>query len=406
MKGSEAAKTAARIAAVFLLLYVFLVSISLMGGAFKLFGKDFAEGLFALASNKFIGLFVGILTTALVQSSSFTTSVVVGLVGGGVLDIGLAIPIIMGANIGTSVTNTLVAHGHVTRKDEFRRAVESGLVHDMFNLLAVSVLFPLELMFGMIEKTARIATDWFGEMGGVTFSSPLKAAVEPASKFIIHFVEGFESVPVPIQATIVFLVSLMFLFGALYFIVRVLKSLVLARVESFFSTYIFRNAALAMVVGMMMTTLVQSSSVTTSLIVPMAAAGILTLEMVFPFTLGANLGTTVTAILASLATVSIGNMGGVTIAFAHLIFNIFGIAIFYPLRFIPIGMAREVGRRTLENRFFPMMYVILVFFYIPGIFVCISRYGMSKFTVLLLVGLVVLLGLFKIIANLARKKAA
>ena len=161
---------------------------------------------------------------------------------------------------------------------------------------------------------------------------------------------------------------------------------------------------LAVLVGLLITAFVQSSSVTTSLIVPMAAAGILTLEQIFPYTLGANVGTTVTAMMAALATVSVGNMGGLTIAFAHLLFNLFGILIFYPLRFIPIGLAREVGRRTAENRFFPLLYVILVFFYIPGLCITISQYGMGPLAIVLIIGLVGLLALFEISSRIMRKR--
>ena len=139
MKGGDPAKAVFKIVVILVLVYCFLLSISLMQSAFRLFGEGFADRLFSLASNKFVGLFIGILTTAIVQSSSFTTSVVVGLVGGGVLEIGLAVPIIMGANIGTSVTNTLVAHGHITRKEEFRRAAEGALIHDILNVLAVRI---------------------------------------------------------------------------------------------------------------------------------------------------------------------------------------------------------------------------------------------------------------------------
>ena len=405
MKSNEAAKTAAKLAAVFLLLYIFLVSIGLMQSAFRLFGEGFAEHLFTLSSNKFIGLFIGILTTALVQSSSFTTSVVVGLVGGGMLDIGHAIPIIMGANIGTSVTNTLVAHGHVTRKDEFRRAAEGALVHDILNILVVMVMFPLELMFGVLETTARAATEVFGSVGGTTFTSPIKAIVKPATHFVTDLVTKFANVSAPVQATILLVITILLLFMSLYLIVKVLKSLVLSRVESFFSTFIFRNAALGFLVGMIITASVQSSSVTTSLIVPMAAAGILTLEQIFPYTLGANVGTTITAILASLATVSTGNMGGVTIAFAHLAFNLFGIGIFYPLRFIPIGLAREVGRRTAENRFFPLLYVILVFFYIPGLCIYTSEYGVTGITVIILLGLPLLIILYRAISKSTKERS-
>ncbi len=404
MKIGDLTRIALKIAAILLLVYCFLLSISLMQSAFLLFGEGFADRLFSLASNKFIGLFVGILTTAIVQSSSFTTSVVVGLVGGGVLDIGLAIPIIMGANIGTSVTNTLVAHGHITRKEEFRRAAEGALIHDIMNVLVVIVLFPLEMMFGFLEKTARIATSVFGGVGGTTFTSPIKAIIKPVSHSIAETVTTLVHAPAAVQATIVLVLAVLILFLSLYYIVKVLKSLVLSRVESFFSTYIFRNAALSLFVGLAITALVQSSSVTTSLIVPMAAAGILTLEQIFPYTLGANVGTTVTAILASLATVSVGNMGGVTIAFAHLLFNVSGILIFYPLRFIPIGLAREAGRRTAENRFFPFIYVLTLFFYMPGVCIYVSEFGFTVFAVLLIASLPGGIILFKIGSKMIRKR--
>jgi len=405
VKANNAIKAFFKVLAVLALLYCFLLSINLMGSAFRLFGEGFAERLFALASNKFIGLFIGILTTALVQSSSCTTSIVVGLVGGGVLDIGLAVPIIMGANIGTSVTNMLVAHGHVTRKDEFRRATESAAVHDIFNLFAVLILFPLELTFGILEKTARNATAMFGGFGGVKFTSPIKAVIKPASGFVKGSITTMIDAPDGIHATIILVFALVVLFLSLFFIVRVLKSLVLARVETFFSIYIFRNAGLSLVVGLAITTLVQSSSVTTSLVVPMAAAGILTLEQIFPYTLGANVGTTVTAMLASLATVENGSMDGVTVAFTHLMFNIFGIAILYPLRFLPIGLARELGRRTVENRLLPLYYVICVFFYLPGIFIYLSKYGLDLLGGMLIAALPFTVFLFSIVSKYVRRKA-
>ncbi|HSH00636.1 MAG TPA: Na/Pi symporter, partial [candidate division Zixibacteria bacterium] len=102
-------RTAGRIAALFSILYLFLVSIGLLSSSFKLFGKEFAEGLVTLASNPIIGLLVGILSTTLVQSSSTTTSMIVGLVGSGALGLEIAIPMVMGANIGTTVGSQIIA---------------------------------------------------------------------------------------------------------------------------------------------------------------------------------------------------------------------------------------------------------------------------------------------------------
>ncbi|RJP74043.1 MAG: hypothetical protein C4532_03350 [Candidatus Abyssobacteria bacterium SURF_17] len=403
-KKNAAINVVAKVFVTWMLLYCFLASISLIETAFRLFGQDFAEKLFMFAGNRFIGLFVGTLSTAIIQSSSCTTSIVVGLVGGGVLEIRQAIPIIMGANIGTTITNTLVAHGHITRKEEFRRATEAATVHDMFNLLTVITFFPLELMFGPLEKAATIATQAFGDIGGTTFTSPVKMVISPATsgaeRLMTFLLPGHPAV----QAAIVLAFALIVLFLSLIFLVKILKSLVLVRVEAFFGSFLFRNAAISLLVGLLLTSLVQSSSVTTSLVVPMVAAGILSLEQIYPYTLGANMGTTVTAMLASLATVSAGNMNGVTIAFAHLLFNIFGTAIYYPLRFIPIGLARELGRRTAQNRFFLVLYLVVVFFYIPGICIYLSEFGLTRVAAFLLAALPITIFLFAAVSRVLEKR--
>ena len=172
-------KTFTKILLVVLSLYFFLVSIGLLGKAFKGFGKDFAENLLQTTSNPFVALFVGILATSLVQSSSTTTSIVVGMVAGGVLTVGNAVPVIMGANIGTTVTNTLVSLGHITRREEFKRAVSGATVHDFFNLICVAILFPIELATGFLQKSATFLSTAFVNVGGIKFTSPIKMATKP-----------------------------------------------------------------------------------------------------------------------------------------------------------------------------------------------------------------------------------
>ena len=135
-----------------IILYVFLTSIDLISGSFKLMGKDYAAGLFAYTSNPFSGLLTGLLATSLVQSSSTVTSLIVGLVAGGTITIEQAVPMVMGANVGTSITNTIVAMGHMTRSNEFQRAFAGATVHDFFNLMAVAVFLPLEIATGFLHK--------------------------------------------------------------------------------------------------------------------------------------------------------------------------------------------------------------------------------------------------------------
>jgi sodium-dependent phosphate cotransporter len=369
-------KTLSKVLVVAGLLYCFLVSIGLMGAAFKGFGKGFAEQLIQTTSNPFIGLFIGLLATSIIQSSSTTTSIVVGMVGSGVMQVSCAIPIVMGANIGTTVTNTLVSLGHVSRRDEFRRAIAAATVHDFFNLICVSVLFPLELLTGYLEKTATLMSSFFKGVGGVEFTSPIKFATEPTVhtiQTVVGWICHFVSSSSLFANVFVLMASFVILFFSLYFLVRVMKSLVVKRAEIIMDNIISRSALMGFLAGLFFTIIVQSSSVTTSLLVPLVAAGILSIESAFPITIGANIGTTTTAILASFAT---GNISAVVIAFAHFLFNATGAVLIYPIpwcRMVPIHLAKSLGKLAAEKRRYAVAYVLCVFFIIPALLILISK---------------------------------
>jgi len=370
-------KQGIKILGVLLLLYAFLVSIKLMGVSFQVFGKGFTEQLISSYSNPFLGLFTGILATSLVQSSSMTTSVIVGLVGGGVLPVGYAIPMIMGANVGTTITNTLVSFSLVTRKEDFRRAFAAATVHDFFNLWTLIVLFPLEINFHFIQKSAFLLTKVFEGVGGVTFTSPLKLVIDPAIHGIQDFLTKILSVPEIAAGVILLIVAVIVVIISLIYLVKTMRSLTITQAENFIDHYLFRNAFTAMLLGVGLTVVVQSSSVTTSSIVPLVGAGIITLRRAYPFTLGANIGTTFTAILASLATVSVVSgqevsTVGVTVAFAHLAFNILGIALFYPLRRLPIFCANRLADLATESKKWAIIFVLMVFFILPLIIILVA----------------------------------
>lgn len=371
-------KQGLKILGVLFFLYAFLVSIKLMGASFQVFGKGFAEQLISAYSNPFLGLFTGILATSLVQSSSTTTSIIVGLVGGGLLPVAYAIPMIMGANVGTTITNTLVSFSLVTRKKDFRRAFAAATVHDFFNLWTLVALFPLEINFHFIQKSALLLTRVFEGAGGVTFTSPLKLVIDPVTHGIQDFLTKILSVPEIAAGVIMLIVAVMVVITSLIYLIKTMQSLTIAQAENFIDRYLFRNAFTAILLGAGLTVVVQSSSITTSSIVPLVGAGIVTLRAAYPFTLGANIGTTFTAILASLATVSVVNRqvistAGVTVAFAHLTFNIFGIALFYPLRRLPIFCANRLADLAAESKKWAIIFVLMVFFILPLIIILVAR---------------------------------
>ncbi|MDE0893039.1 MAG: Na/Pi symporter [Acidimicrobiales bacterium] len=365
--------TAARAALVVALLYLFLTGVELLSGGFKTMGAGFVDGLFEGVSNPVAGLFVGLLATVLVQSSSVSTSVIVGLVASGVVGADEAVPMIMGANLGTTVTNTLASLGHMRRDLEFRRAFAAATVHDFFNILAVIVFLPLELATGYLSSTAGWITEQVIGSSGAEFNSPLKAAVKMPAGWVKDLLSGVGAGG-NWMGGLMILIGLVFIFLALAYITRNMRLLVADRVEAAINRTLGAGSGfVAILLGAIITVSVQSSSITTSVLVPLAASGVLTLENIYPVTLGANVGTTVTALMASLAT---GNPAAVTVAVVHTLFNLSGIALFYPiraLRRIPLRLAAGLADVAAERRSTAFVYALGMFVVIPLIGVMVLR---------------------------------
>jgi sodium-dependent phosphate cotransporter len=305
-------------------------------------------------NNPIVGVFIGILATSVMQSSSSTTSITVGMVSGGVLTIESAVPIVMGANVGTSVTNTLVALGHINHSEEMKRSFAASTVHDVFNLLSLLVLFPLQYFTGFLSRSAVIMGSEFQDLGGIQLFNPLKIATTPIIGILERFLGNYP--------WFLLIASVFLLFLTLKCLMTLLKGYVLPKASFLFDRMLFKTALRAFLLGLLITMGVQSSSIVTSIVVPLAAAGLLTLDQIFPYTLGANVGTTFTAILASLAT---ANVNAITVAFSHLLFNIFGIMFWWPFRKLPISLARILGQLAERSKVIPLIYILMVFFIIP-----------------------------------------
>jgi len=366
------AQAALRIIATIAVLFCFLIAIKMLGSSFKLLGKDFVHTLITANMNPFTALFIGVLATVLVQSSSVTTSLIVGLVSGGVLSVGNAVPIVMGANIGTTVTNALVSFGHVSQRDEFKRAFSGSIVHDFFNILTVAVLLPLEMATGFLQKSAAYLSNLLYGMGGVTYKSPIKVVVGDVTKGIQHAIEDLLPFSEKGIGIVLIALSCILIFLCLFGLVKLLKKIMIGRVVGVLDKTLAKSVFITMTIGILITVSVQSSSITTSLLVPLLGGGLITLETAFPIILGANVGTTVTALLAALT----GTQAGLTIALVHLLFNISGIVLIYPfkpIREIPLKMARWMGERVQEKRRIAVIFVVMVFFIIPFGVMLISK---------------------------------
>lgn len=134
-----------------------------------------------------------------------------------------------------------------------------------------------------------------------------------------------------------------------------------------------------------MTFLVQSSSVFTSALTPLVGVGVISLERVYPLTLGSNIGTTTTSVIAAMAAPPEQLRYTLQIALCHFFFNVTGIVLFYPVPFtrFPVPMSKCLGETTAKYRWFAIAYLILMFFFLPGIVLGLSLAGsLALFVVL------------------------
>ena len=370
--GLSAGNRGARLVLLVVLLYLFLIAVDLLGSGIAGLGEDFTDRLFQGVGNPLAALSVGILATVLVQSSSVTTSTIVGLVGVGVLSVGEAVPMIMGANIGTTVTNTLVSIGSIRRPEEFRRAFAGATMHDFFNLASVAILLPLEVATGMLARAAVALSGLVGDASGGEFHSPVQAAVKAGSGVVERTAESVGG-PTRLAAVLLLVVGLVLIFATLLAITKNMRVVVAGPAERSLNAVLGRSGALGILVGTVLTVAVQSSSISTSLLIPMIAAGVLRLENAYPLTLGANLGTTITALLAALA---LSQIAGLQIALVHLLFNVAGTLLFYPVPFmrrIPLQAARWLADQAIRRRGAVVVYLVVVFLVLPLGFVAFLR---------------------------------
>jgi sodium-dependent phosphate cotransporter len=355
------------------LIYLFLVGVSALEKGINIMGADTQERLFESVSNPIAGLCIGILGTVLVQSSSASTSVIVGLVATKGISVEAAIPMIMGANIGTTVTNTLVSLGYVRQSTEFKRAFAAATVHDFFNVFAVLILLPVELMTGLLSRIATWITDLLLGTGGSEWKSPIKKWVKEPVGWIV---DAWSALGLSGNwlGTAVVLTGLAIVLMALTLITKNMRQLIADRVERSINSVLGKGSgSIAMLLGLLITIAVQSSSITTSIMIPLCAAGVLSLRNAYPVTLGANVGTTITALLAALAT-SVPE--ALTIALVHTTFNIVAILILYVppwWRYVPVSAAERLADIAVQQRLWAVAYVMGAFIVLPLIGVALLR---------------------------------
>ena len=174
------------------------------------------------------------------------------------------------------------------------------------------------------------------------------------------------------------MVGFVIILVTLTLIVKTMRGVVVQRMERYVNRLLGSGGLLAIVVGILLTIMVQSSSITTSIMVPLAGAGALRLTQVFPITLGANIGTTVTALLASMAVSGDTAMVARQIALVHLVFNLAGILVWYvprPARQVTLSLATWFSEVATRSKRWAIFYVVGIFYGLPAIIVLLVGAG-------------------------------
>ncbi|MCL9781386.1 Na/Pi symporter [Vibrio sp. S4M6] len=349
------------------MLYLLLVAVSMVGSGFKWATGDQAKVLFEFASHPIAGLMIGLVATSLIQSSSTVTSIIVGLVAGG-LPVSVAIPMIMGANIGTTITNTLVSLGHIRSKEEFKRAFASATIHDFFNLLAVFIFLPLEMLFGVLEKLSHWLVSPFlatGDMSmkSLNFIKPITSPVVNTAK------QTFSSFGDTVGGILLIALGIAIVFVSITVMGKLMKSLMVGKAKAILKSAIGRGPIHGIASGSIVTVLVQSSSTTTSLMVPLVGSGVLKVREIYPFTLGANIGTCITALLAATAVSGEFAIFALQIALVHLLFNVLSTVLIYGiplLRNLPVKGSEWLSELAIRNKAYVAGYLLTVFVVLPS----------------------------------------
>lgn len=347
-----------------LILFLFLFSLDLLSNAaVKTHGfidKEVIESL----NNPFISFAIGLFLTAIFQSSSLTTSLTVVLVGKSLIGFKAAIFIMMGANLGTTITSMIISLGHLSSAKGFKKAISCALLHHNFNLISILLFFPLEYFFGLFSNTTNLIVTKLG----FKFEN-----FHQSSNFFEFNIEKFNTfLHANFPSWMIFLFGILLLFISIRLFISLLKVALLTRFDEKIESYFFGNQLVSLFSGLGITALIHSSTVVTAFLVPYTATSKISLKKAYPFIIGANIGTTFTAIVAALSSNSLA----MSLAFAYFLFNFLGLISFYPTQFqrnIILKPAKYMGKAISRNPLLLFVYVLLVFFVIPFITIALSR---------------------------------
>uniref|UniRef100_A0A914DIV8 Sodium-dependent phosphate transporter n=2 Tax=Acrobeloides nanus TaxID=290746 RepID=A0A914DIV8_9BILA len=426
-KAMRVLKLSSIIVFILLMIFAFICSLSLMADSLKLIGGRGIGSVIKssnIIKNPVSASMVGMLITVVLQSSSTLTSVLVGMIAGGLITVHQAIPIMLGAEIGGSLSNVLISLTLSDNRDQFRRAFAAVTLSDVFNFLSYFIFLPLEMAFGLIEKTSgllvlpfsrfksediitlnlitdpivhyiiQVNDDAINNLAISTINLSNYTNIDDTATFIFRCVNltthqhfsNCHHFHIFMYSTwsdltigiILFIASLitftLFMFG----IVKLMKELFAGNEiwmrklvsKNFPKPFGFLTDYFLIIIGCVIVMIMRSSGVFRTVLTPLVGIGVVSLEKLYPLTIGGHIGTTFTSILAALTADPAKINETLQMALAQTIFNVFGALLFFPIPFmrtIPIHMATKLGNVVAKYRWFALVYILMVFVVVPSI---------------------------------------
>ena len=365
-------------------IFLFISSLEGVKSGFKIIFAEWQKGILGMITANtapLTGLAIGILGTALVQSSSAVVAATMVSMSG-MVAIGLpleaamrfGVPMVLGANIGTTVTNTIVIFG-VKRgmtNQEFGETIPGVIVDDVYEALTISLFFIVEMTTGLISNTVLVLGDFLTQTLGLeeAFAAFDKTIIdivikEPIVTPLKNMVTGLFGVRV--GGVLLFIIWFAVIVFSMGLITKGLENLIQTDWEDKVKAA-FSSPGRGFLTGFSITWLVGSSSIGSSLIVPFLATKVVDVKKAYPYLVGCNIATTVD--LSQIYGYIAGGVVGVMLGSAHVMLNIMALLLWLvsPLRFVPVAVAEEIGRRIQENENAGLtlaVWVIVIFFVLP-----------------------------------------
>ena len=365
-------------------IFLFISSLEGVKSGFKIIFAEWQKGILDMITANtapLTGLAIGILGTALVQSSSAVVAATMVSMSG-MVTIGLpleaamrfGVPMVLGANIGTTVTNTIVIFG-VKRgmtNQEFGETIPGVIVDDVYEALTISLFFIVEMTTGLISNTVLVLGDFLTQTLGLeeAFAAFDKTIIdivikEPIVTPLKNMVTGLFGVRV--GGVLLFIIWFAVIVFSMGLITKGLENLIQTDWEDKVKAA-FSSPGRGFLTGFSITWLVGSSSIGSSLMVPFLATKVVDVKKAYPYLVGCNIATTVD--LSQIYGYIAGGVVGVMLGSAHVMLNIMALLLWLvsPLRFVPVAVAEEIGRRIQENENAGLtlaVWVIVIFFVLP-----------------------------------------